>query len=651
LSGVPPGNYVVHTKKANFDDTSIEAKVVAGYATQIKIIIKKSSVENHPPTKPSNPNPPDQAAIQQTNSVLSWECSDPDGDAISYDVFYGTSNPPTEKIAANSSDRQVTIGNMQIGKTYFWLVVAKDSKGATTYGDIWKLMVTEDASNKPPTKPSNPIPRNNSIINSTNTVLTWDCSDPDGDAVKYDIYFSNRLVASDVTDKMYNPGTLGFGYTYNWQIYAKDTKGAVTIGDLWTFKVERTNQAPAKASNPYPANNSTITNSKPTMTWDCSDPDNDTIFYDVCFGDGKGYWTVVSANQKGRTYTPSLPLSKGYPTYWKIVSKDGYGAITDGDMWKFTVALDNRAPAVPSSPNPTIGQIVTTSAYTFSWACSDPDGDAISYNLHYKKENGGWFIQTNLSSQYFLVSELADNTKYIWKIVATDTKGALTESPEWHFTTKFGTSNFFDKIIAYYQFNGNTNDASSNAFHGKNNSVTFASDRKGNSNSCGYFGNGNEYVDVPYPEAFNFKGDFTIAMWVKPNLSICKDWDTHIDIIVKPENVSKWLTFGITRNLGLEYWTNQQFIGYDMTTLKDMQWNHIAVTFIKGSNGTTGTARLYLNGTQLGATKTMPLATNNTGNLWIGARPGFNASFGGWLDDLYFFNRALSDSEIQSIAK
>jgi len=94
---------------------------------------------NRAPNTPSNPSPSSNATNQPLTMTLFWECSDPDGDTLTYDVYFGTNNNPTTKISSNQTSRTLSRSNLLLGTQYYWKVVAKDSNGATTYGLTWRF--------------------------------------------------------------------------------------------------------------------------------------------------------------------------------------------------------------------------------------------------------------------------------------------------------------------------------------------------------------------------------------------------------------------------------------------------------------------------------------------------------------------------------
>ena len=77
--------------------------------------------------------------IKPPSLTLSWICSDPDSDTLTYDVFFGTSNPPTSQVATGQSGATLSRTGLSNSTTYYWKVNATDSKGATTPGAAWSF--------------------------------------------------------------------------------------------------------------------------------------------------------------------------------------------------------------------------------------------------------------------------------------------------------------------------------------------------------------------------------------------------------------------------------------------------------------------------------------------------------------------------------
>ncbi len=84
-------------------------------------------------------------------------------------------------------------------------------------------------------------------------------------------------------------------------------------------------------------------------------------------------------------------------------------------------------------------------------------------------------------------------------------------------------------------------------------------------------------------------------------------------------------------------------------------WHHAAITFEKTADN-TGTARLYLNGTQVGTPTTVTWALRQDLPLVLGGITSTPAAvipryFNGWLDDPALFRGAMTAAEIASLAK
>jgi len=92
---------------------------------------------NNPPTQPSNPSPNDRATNVSLNPTLSWDSSDPDGDTLTFDLYFGTDTTNLPLAATNLATNTYEPGKLDYSTTYYWKVVAKDSKGNTIIGPLW----------------------------------------------------------------------------------------------------------------------------------------------------------------------------------------------------------------------------------------------------------------------------------------------------------------------------------------------------------------------------------------------------------------------------------------------------------------------------------------------------------------------------------
>lgn len=95
--------------------------------------------DNLPPEKASSPTPSNLSAnIQQVGLELQWECSDPDNDSISYDLYLGTeANPPL--VDSNIAENHYYADFLSGDQTYYWRIVARDSYGNQSSSAIWSF--------------------------------------------------------------------------------------------------------------------------------------------------------------------------------------------------------------------------------------------------------------------------------------------------------------------------------------------------------------------------------------------------------------------------------------------------------------------------------------------------------------------------------
>jgi hypothetical protein len=82
--------------------------------------------------------PADGATDVSTSQVLYWNCTDPDGDDLTYDVHFGQTNPPGA-VSTGQSAKSFNPGTMAYSTVYYWMVVAEDPDDETTSSEVWSF--------------------------------------------------------------------------------------------------------------------------------------------------------------------------------------------------------------------------------------------------------------------------------------------------------------------------------------------------------------------------------------------------------------------------------------------------------------------------------------------------------------------------------
>lgn len=95
------------------------------------------------------------------------------------------------------------------------------------------------------------------------------------------------------------------------------------------------NQPPTLPSALSPPDKSSEQTVSPELGWTCTEPDNDSLFYDVYFGVEKVPVTLIAGHSTVNKI-PLKGLSRNTTYYWKVVAKDKKEAQTAGPVWSFT---------------------------------------------------------------------------------------------------------------------------------------------------------------------------------------------------------------------------------------------------------------------------------------------------------------------------
>lgn len=99
------------------------------------------------------------------------------------------------------------------------------------------------------------------------------------------------------------------------------------------------NVDPLEPKNPTPAHNSTSISTSQSLSWECSDQnENDTLLYDIYLWADGSTFTRIANDVSTKSYNFSSTLSAATVYYWFIVAKDPYDGVSVSQVWKFTTA-------------------------------------------------------------------------------------------------------------------------------------------------------------------------------------------------------------------------------------------------------------------------------------------------------------------------
>jgi hypothetical protein len=232
---------------------------------------------------------------------------------------------------------------------------------------------------------------------------------------------------------------------------------------------------------------------------------------------------------------------------------------------------------------------------------------------------------------------LSYDNKYKIKLT-TDTKNENGVSLESPYETSFNT--FDNSLVAYYPFNGNTNDLTSN---GRNLAVyggtTFIAGKDNSSNNSAYsFDGSGDYLE--YTANIPSFDNYTISLWAKPDSSgdykaMFSSYDNStygFQIDIECDSPGSGCRFHIRK-------AGSSGGNIDLSTPELGVWTFIAFTY-DGTNSIGYIDSVSENESTGGTTEF---------NLFrIGRNRNGNTFFAGAIDELKIYNRALTASEISS---
>jgi hypothetical protein len=206
-----------------------------------------------PPPPPTNKAPSTPSLVEPTNNLLcidntvdfQWNAAtDPEGDAITYQIQVSKNNQFTEIVQTLNGTETTRSISLEKGVAYYWRVKATDNKNASSsYSSTFQFYTEGDGvTNHLPFSPVLVNPLLNAVEQEATTTLEWTASDVDNDPLTFDIFFDTvnppTTKAGDNQSATTLDVALDPSLNYYWKVVVKDDKGGQTIGQIWNFQTD-----------------------------------------------------------------------------------------------------------------------------------------------------------------------------------------------------------------------------------------------------------------------------------------------------------------------------------------------------------------------------------------------------------------------------
>ncbi|MFA8434639.1 MAG: FISUMP domain-containing protein [Marinifilaceae bacterium] len=400
--------------------------------------------KNQEPSVPSIALPADKAKDVAKEITLKWNAStDPEKGDVKYDLYFGTKEELTdEDIKAKDQAKTEYTLFLQGHVTYYWKVIAKDDAGNNAESKVNSFTTENSAPNKAVVS----FPEDKAADVEKTLTFKWAAStDADRDEMKYFLYLAKQAEFTDADLTGDGLETNEFkvenleGHTqYFWKVVTKDSEGASSESDVYSFTTQNT--LPGQVKAVAPVNEATDVAKVVKLQWTASvDEDKDVVKYNLYLAEKNTFTQEDVVGKELEVTEFEIKDLKAHTWYfWKVVALDSEGASVASEVYSFSTI--NAAPSKPVVKE--VVQEVTEDklSVVVKWTASeDADKDAVTYDLFITKNDkfvDSDLVRSGLDATELEVTTLNPSTDYKLKIVGKDNYGGVAESDVFSFTSK-----------------------------------------------------------------------------------------------------------------------------------------------------------------------------------------------------------------------
>lgn len=347
-------------------------------------------------------------------------------------IFVGTVNGGIYR----STDKGVTWSSFSDGLTLLNSAGMAHSTNGKMYSVSHRQYVYKRMIGAAPAKITLQEPANTSTSVSIPALLKWQSENT---ATSYWLQvstvqdFSSLMIdLQGMNQREWLANTLQPAQQYFWRVCAMNNAGLGPWSDVWSFTA--TANPPNAPGLIAPAHQSTNTPLNVSLQWSSSDG-ADSYHVQVSTSNAFGA-TIIDQSGLTATSLQATNLSNGVTYFWRVRASNNNGVSIWSEVWSFTTVI--IAPTAPILLSPANGATGVPTSPLCSWNSSP---GATSYHLQVATDplfQSIVFDQGNLTSTTKQVTGLIANTKYYWRVNATNSAGTSGWSAEWSFMTSVG---------------------------------------------------------------------------------------------------------------------------------------------------------------------------------------------------------------------
>jgi len=171
--------------------------------------------------------------------------------------------------------------------------------------------------------------------------------------------------------------------------------------------------------------------------------------------------------------------------------------------------------------------------------------------------------------------------------------------------------------------------------------------------TCNYgvFNGQDQFVEVANNDKLSFDDNFTVSAWIKPTTYPPRG--QLKSIVSKDTNYE----FHLNSDKKIYWWWQQQGNNRENSLVSNSnielnKWTHVTIRYEKATGSNKTSQWIFINGVEDSSSDIKYKVATNTGPFQVGQDQGIDERFfNGSIDEVRVFNTALSDSQIEELAK